>query len=434
MTAALPSKMLPQWPQQVFALDAKYNTRRNGAQPAFGMLYIRRRSQLLRDKESKSPSPRPTYVKLRSELLKLRYGTISEYNGLGSRASVDGVLEDRSVHPRFSKKSTAESFAFAGVHHVFDQHIAGVTALKFANNDRSKLCCASFDGTISICSVTDMPPRVVAKLEGHRKGVTGIDWSISNDLIVSTSLDATVRLWGVHGDATPNCLRVVADQFRSEVLCCAFVPANNNLVITGNGQGLLQILNVSTGIYPRGGTTKIGGKVLSLTCEESGGSLIWTGNDRGTITSLRLEPASGRLSKLRRIEGLGGAVTSLSWRPWLSRESPWPSVLVSSACNAVSVYRIGDAQGSLSVWRKYPVKHQQYLVRSTFCPQMGACLIASGSEDGSVHLLDTAREGKAAQVNRLHGHSAPILSIAFNYDESYLATGDHQGLVIIWQN
>lgn len=65
---------------------------------------------------------------------------------------------------------------------------------------------------------------------------------------------------------------------------------------------------------------------------------------------------------------------------------------------------------------------------------MSACLIASGSEDGSIHLLDTSREGQAAQVNRLQGHSAPILALAFNYDESHLATGDHDGLVIIWRN
>lgn len=65
---------------------------------------------------------------------------------------------------------------------------------------------------------------------------------------------------------------------------------------------------------------------------------------------------------------------------------------------------------------------------------MGACLIATGSEDGAIHLLDSAREGKAARVNRLHGHSAPTLALAFNYDESYLATADHQGLLIIWRN
>ena len=55
----------------------------------------------------------------------------------------------------------------------FFQHTAGVTMLKFANNDRSRLCCASLDGTVSICNVTASPPYVEVVLKGHRKGVTG---------------------------------------------------------------------------------------------------------------------------------------------------------------------------------------------------------------------------------------------------------------------
>ncbi|KAG8039582.1 hypothetical protein G9C98_008225 [Cotesia typhae] len=423
------------WQQQVFALDAKYNSRRASGQPGFGLLYLRRRNQLLREKNPANTEARLSYVKLRAELFNLRYGSPSDCVSLSSRASIDGISESSIIKERTIKKSTAESFAFAGVHHVFDQHKAAITSLKFANNDRSRLCCASFDGTITICDVTSTPPKILVRLEDHKKGVTAIDWSISNDFIVSSSLDATVRLWGITEDSTTVCLRTVGDQVRSEVLCCGFVPANNNLVITGNAVGLLQVLNISTGIYPRGGTSKIGGKVLSLTCEESGGSLIWAGNDKGIIVSLRLESGSGRLSKLRRIETVGNAaITSLSWRSWLSRDAPSPTLLISSACNAVFLYRVTDLQGTLKIWRNYPLKHRQYLVRSTFCPQMGACLIASGSEDGSVHLLDTSRDGKAAQVNRLHGHSAPILALSFNYDESHLATGDHQGLIIIWRN
>ncbi|KAK0175580.1 hypothetical protein PV327_009320 [Microctonus hyperodae] len=433
---SVPAKIVPMWQQQVFALDAKYNSRRTSGLPGFGLLYLRRRSQLLRDKDPTNTAIRSSYLKLRSEILKLRYnGSSSDTTSLSSRASTDGISEDNLIRDKLPKKSTAENFAFAGVHHVFDHHKIGITALKFANNDRSKLCCASLDGTITICQVTSIPPKVVAQLDGHKKGVTAIDWSISNDLIVSSSLDTTVRLWGVHGDATPICLRVVGDQVRAEVLCCAFFPANNNLIITGNAQGLLQVLNVSTGIYSRGGTSKIGGKVLALTCEGSGGSLIWAGNDRGIITSLRLEAGSGRLSKLRRIETIcSAAITSLSWRSWLSRESPTPTLLINISCNAVFLYRISDAQGALKIIRQYPLKHRQYLVRSTFCPQMGVCLIASGSEDGSVHLLNAAREGKSAQVNRLHGHSAPILALDFNYDESHLVTGDYQGLIIVWRN
>lgn len=74
------------------------------------------------------------------------------------------------------------------------------------------------------------------------------------------------------------------------------------------------------------------------------------------------------------------------------------------------------------------------MLRSTFCPQMGACLIATGSEDGAVHLLDSAREGKAARINRLLGHATPALALSFNYDESLLASADHDGQIILWRN
>lgn len=467
------------WRQQVFALDAKYNSHRALNQPNLRTLYIRRRSQLLRENFSKESEVPIQYLKIRSQLLQRRYGNIGEQSSasISSRSrstsirscSISRLSEhdlkinlnnsglqslptdgsNRTQAEAKTRKSIADNYAFVGVHHIFDQHSAAISMLKFANNDRSKLCCASLDGVISICEVTGVtgtPPKVVALLKGHEKGVTAIDWSVSNDLIVSCSLDATIRLWGLQSTSfdsgssqqdrsKTSCLRTVKDQLHAAILCCAFLPANNNLVVAGNSHGLLQVLNVSTGIYPRGGTAKIGGKILALACEESGGgSLVWAGTDRGSIASCQLEVGSGRLTKLRRIDGIGGAVTSLSWRSWLSKESPWPTLLVSSACNNVCLYRIIDNQGTLSLARKYPVRHRQYMVRSTFCPQMGACLIATGSEEGAIHLIDSTREGRGARVNRLQGHAAPTLALSFNYDESLLATADHQGLIIVWRN
>lgn len=268
-------------------------------------MYIRRRSQLLRENASKESEVQVQYLKIRSQLLQRRYGSIGEQSGasLNSRSrstsirscSISRLSEyDLRINPNNSvlqspstdgtsgaqfvgktRKSIADNYAFVGVHHIFDQHSDAVSMLKFANNDRSKLCCASLDGVISICEVTGAtgtPPKVVALLKGHQKGVTAIDWSVSNDLIVSCSLDATIKLWGVqstsltsgtsqHDRSKTTCLRTVEDQLRAAILCCAFLPANNNLVVAGNSHGLLQVLNVSTGIYPRGGTAKIGGKV-----------------------------------------------------------------------------------------------------------------------------------------------------------------------------
>ena len=55
----------------------------------------------------------------------------------------------------------------------FFQHTAAVTMVKFANNDRTRLCCVSNDATVSICNVLSNPPSVECKLRGHTQAVTG---------------------------------------------------------------------------------------------------------------------------------------------------------------------------------------------------------------------------------------------------------------------
>ena len=228
------------------------------------MIYIRRRSQLLCEKQNNQSRVQISYLKLRSILLRHRYGETSESNSIANSLHDERNAEISRTLNVNHQRTTAENFAFDGVHHIFDQHTAALSMIKFANNDRSKLCCASFDGHISICEAASVPPRVICLVGGHKKGVTAIDWSMSNDLIVSSSLDTTVRLWQLHLDLNLECLRVVSDPMKAEVLSCAFVPANNNLVITGNSQGYLQIVNVSTGKYTRNGTSKMSGKVKSI--------------------------------------------------------------------------------------------------------------------------------------------------------------------------
>ena len=49
-----------------------------------------------------------------------------------------------------------------------------------------------------------------------------------------------------------------------------------------------------------------------------------------------------------------------------------------------------------------------------------------------MYLFDVERDLKPC-VNKLQGHSAPVLDVCFNRDESLLATGDAAGLVIVWK-
>lgn len=92
------------------------------------------------------------------------------------------------------------------------------------------------DGYITVCSAFHNP-AVIAKIRAHSKGITGkphityvpeyscvdFEWSISNDYIVSASLDGAVRVWDVK---TVKCLRQVIDS--CVVNTCRFHPNNTN--------------------------------------------------------------------------------------------------------------------------------------------------------------------------------------------------------------
>lgn len=424
--------------QQIFALDARFNTYRAPNNPNFKTLYIRRRSQLLRENAKfKDIETIKKYLNIRSQLLQKKYGvqdnvSISSSGSRQRSSSRANLGDDLPVSTNTKRKNDmtiSENYAFTGVHHIFDQHTDQVSVVKFANNDRSKLCCASHDGTVSICDVTASPPTVSFLLKGHNKPVTGCDWSASNELLVTCGADAALCLWSISSGGV--CLRRVPDQLGAPLLCCCFQPANNNMVIAGNARGMIAVLNVSTGIYPRGGSSIVGGNVLSIACESSG-RIFWAGNDKGIIISYRIAAAGGSLSKLRRC-CVRGAVTSLAWSPWLARH---PALLVNATDNTLYLFRVSDREGSLILKKKFDNLHTMHSVKSTFCPIMsfrrGVCVV-TGSEDSCVHFLDIEGHEEHPVLNKLQGHAYPVLGVTFSYDESLLATSDLSGLVIIWR-
>ncbi|XP_059477242.1 WD repeat-containing protein 13-like [Neocloeon triangulifer] len=460
------------WQQQAFAIDARVNALRASKHPNFRTQYLRRRSQLLRENAANSydddqsvQMERQAYLRTRVQLLQNRYGILCDLSSTrsvsarSSRISESperrGSLSDWSlsesrvqrgdVVPTADAEASRaivggttieENYAFVGVHHIFDQHSAPVNMVKFANNDRSLLCCCSEDGTLSICNVTADPPCVVAILQGHSKAVTGCDWSSSNDFIASSSLDGSIRLWNVTAGQIPSCLRAITScEAGTEILCCLFHPVNGNLLVTGNSKGVVQVVNVSTGINPKSGASKMGGRVQAIEFESSG-QMLWAGNDKGVIFSFVLGPVNGRISKCRRLSlGDHCSVTCISWRAWCSREARDPTLLVNATNNSVYLFGVADSEGKLLLKRRFPIKHKELTVHSTFCPIMsfrqGVCVV-SGSEDCCVYFFDIGNE-RSPCFNKLQGHSSPVLGISFNYDESLLASSDQQGLVILWK-
>ncbi|XP_013789915.1 WD repeat-containing protein 13-like [Limulus polyphemus] len=209
------------------------------------------------------------------------------------------------------------------------------------------------------------------------------------------------------------------------------------MMVTGNSRGLVQVLNISTGIYLKGGSSKITGQVYSLVFESSG-RLLWVGDGVGYIVSYLFDLPTGRLTKAKRIlVAENSPITCLSARTWVSREARDPSLLVNCAAGVLLLFSITRSDGNLLLKRKFPLKHRSHhlKIRSSFCPiisfRQGACVV-TGSEDMCVYFFDVERERKPC-LNKLQGHSAPVLDVCFNYDESLLASSDAEGMVIVWK-
>uniref|UniRef100_A0A8I3Q835 WD repeat domain 13 n=2 Tax=Canis lupus familiaris TaxID=9615 RepID=A0A8I3Q835_CANLF len=216
---------------------------------------------------------------------------------------------------------------------------------------------------------------------------------------------------------------------------CTMFSTSTWMRQVGNAKQNVHVMNISTGKKVKGGSSKLTGRVLALSFDAPG-RLLWAGDDRGSVFSFLFDMATGKLTKAKRlVVHEGSPVTSISARSWVSREARDPSLLINACLNKLLLYRVVDNEGTLQLKRSFPIEQSSHPVRSIFCPLMsfrqGACVV-TGSEDMCVHFFDVERAAKAA-VNKLQGHSAPVLDVSFNCDESLLASSDASGMVIVWR-
>ena len=214
------------------------------------------------------------------------------------------------------------------------------------------------------------------------------------------------------------------------------------MVVMANSKGQLQVLNVSTGIYTKNSAFNIGEHTCVLClCFDTIGQTLWMGDSKGFIWCFKFEMKSCRLVLVNKVIIVAGcAITCISNRYAGSHDNNGSLLLVNSACNALLLFRVIQRGTYLEIIHSFSIKHQNknLTIRSSFCPiisnREGICVV-TGSEDTCVHFfnVDDNRYFKNKCVNKLQGHSAPVLDVCFNYDESLLASSDSKGNVIIWK-
>jgi len=146
-----------------------------------------------------------------------------------------------------------------------------------------------------------------------------------------------------------------------------------------------------------------------------------------------------------RVAPPGRAINSVSYRDYHSPQKRVPALLVNIADSTVRMFRVNHAserEKSISAWFVCPIVNVSSTIRSSYSPLMTystEAYFATGSEDNTVYIYAYPTDpplsdlAKTIQVDALQGHSCPVSDVAWNCDETLLASADSAGLVLVWK-
>ncbi|KAG6410819.1 hypothetical protein SASPL_128888 [Salvia splendens] len=353
------------------------------------------------------------------------YDLRSSSRGISRTTSLSSITSE-TEHPR---KKVEPAYSFVGMHCIFDQAKAMVTVIKFGNMSSDLLAYGSADGILTVCNVS-MPPTVLQQLTGHTKDVTDFDFSANNQYIASASIDKTVRVWDI---SKGLCIRVIYGV--SSQLCIRFHPVNNNFLSAGNANKEILVFNFSTGRTINKMT--LYSEVTAMDHDHTG-QITFCGDAQGCVYTLTMDSRTGALSLTHRHRSKANnpsPITTVQYRTF-SLLARGPVLLTFSHDGSLSFFSVSlELQGYLTVRCALKLTPRLHSIRASFCPllslQKGEYIVA-GSEDTNVYFYDLTRP-KHACVNKLQGHGYPVIGIAWNHGENFLASSDFGGTVIVWK-
>ncbi|KAH7297762.1 hypothetical protein KP509_25G011200 [Ceratopteris richardii] len=315
------------------------------------------------------------------------------------------------------------------MHCIFDQFKCSVNIVRFGHRSSELLGFGTSNGQIAVCTVLD-PPGVLHSLEGHSKSITDFDFSLNNQYICSSSMDRTVRIWDVEKE---HCVRIVYD--KAEQLCVRFHPVNNNFLVLGNAKKEMSVINFSTGRSLC--RISLESNVTAIDMDHTG-HVVFAGDAQGCVHSVKINSHTGELTQAHKCRlGLRrkSPIMSIQYKTF-SLLANGPVLLASTQDGTIRFFSVTlEIHGYLTLRCSLQLNPWARNVHASFCPILSlekGEFIVSGSEDGNVYFYDFTRP-KHPCANKLQGHGAPVISVAWNYGENLLASSDCEGMVIVWK-
>ncbi|KAF7456834.1 myosin F [Cryptosporidium felis] len=296
--------------------------------------------------------------------------------------------------------------------------------------------------------------------KAHNRAITSLALSPDESEFLSTSIDMTVRRFLT---ATGHAISLFSDN--SPVLVGSYLPFLPSLFIVSSSKPLLRVVNVDVGVVQK---IKTDSTIRAL-CFDSSGIYCFAACKEGRIYVLVNVAAKSssrssletdfRFADKRGMQVCSRAITNMLYvhgasdcsgvrKPHAAGpgalSSLLPALVVNAADSTITVIDIRlqaptgqiDVSGVphvvLQVRLRVPNPHSLMPLRSCFSAR-GGLWVASAAEDSSVRVLQLSGDSCEKESSVLSGHSAPVISTAVNASSTLLASGDADGVVIIWR-